>query len=142
MIPDSSFEYSTGVKRFETIRDARLYVKKLLESYEKTRDNISALAGDIMRDSGGGDESQSKGWYKVGSLFANKTDTTRAGLDILFQVLRESKPKIAAVEEALRSLNKFEEAEFIESETVLLYIHQGVPERIVVGGNLAEEGQG
>ncbi len=138
MMPEVSFDYITGIKKFSSPRELRLYLRALLESYQMSRDNIDSVTGDMIR--GGGEESaQSKGWFKVGSMFANKSDPNRAGLDILFQIIKEAKPKIQAVEASLKTLDKMEETMIPVDATLMLYLRDGVPERIVIGGEAKEE---
>jgi hypothetical protein len=133
LIPDVSFQFETGVKQFSTTKELRLYLKKLLDSYEKTRDMVEFIAADMLRDRKTTEEAQSKGWFKVNELFVNKSDQTRASMDILFQILRESKPKIRSVEESLRAFERFESMAIPDDAGVLLYLRDGVPDRIVVG---------
>jgi hypothetical protein len=133
VIPNVTFQFETGIRRFDSSREVRLFLKQLLESYEKSRDLIDAVSGEILRNGRLPEQAQSKGWFKVGNLFLNKTDPTRAGLDIMFQILRETRPKISALEEALKAIGRFEEFTIPEKTAFLLYLRDGIPERIVVG---------
>lgn len=133
MIPDVSFQFETGVKRFATTKDLRLYLKQLLDSYEKSRDMMDVITADMLRDDSAPEGNQSKGWFKVDEMFVNKTDQTMAGLDILFQILRDSTPKIRSVEASLKAFEKFDALAIPDTVTVLLYLREGVPVRIVVG---------
>jgi hypothetical protein len=133
LIPDVSFQFETGVRRFNTTRELRVFLRELLTSYERSRDAVDLITADMLRDGQGMTEAQSKGWFKVDELYVNKSDQTRAGLDILFQILRESTPKLRIVEDALRAFDKFEAMGVPEDTTVLLYMRDGIPSRLVLG---------
>lgn len=133
MIPDVSYQFETGVRRFGSTKELRLYLKKLLEAYQKTTDTIDFITAEFLREGSSSEAAQSKGWFKVDELFINKTDQTRAGLDILFQVIREATPKIRLVENALIAFDKFESFAISDDIPVLLYLREGIPVRIVVG---------
>ena len=133
MIPDVSFQFESGVRRFNSTKELRIFLRDLLTSYEKSRDAVDLITADMLREGQAMPESQSQGWFKVDELFVNKSDQTRAGLDILFQILRETLPKMRAVEDALRAFDKFELMGIPDDTVVLLYIKDGVPVRLVVG---------
>jgi hypothetical protein len=142
LIPDVSFAFQTGVKRFASTKELRLYLKELLESYERSRDMMDFITADMLREGHSEQANQSKGWFKVDELFLNKSDQTRAGLDILFQILRDATPKIRAAEASLKAFEKFEALGIPDNVTVLLYLRDGVPTRIVVGEILEPAGSG
>jgi len=141
MLPDLSFPFETGIRRFKSTKELRLFLKDLLVSYEKARDAVDFITADMLRDGQSVAEAQSKGWFKVDELFVNKSDQMRAGLDILFQILRETTPKMRAVEDSLRAFDKFETMGVPDDTTILLYLRDGVPARIVVGGEQLEAGK-
>lgn len=140
MMPEVTFDYVTGIKKFRSSLELRLYLKQLLASYEKARDMVDSITGDMIRYENDMDKPQSRGWFKVGTIFANKTDPSRAGLDILFQILKEAKPKVQLVEASLKTLEKMEESSIPADTPLLLYIRDGVPERIVIGGEVSSQG--
>jgi hypothetical protein len=133
MIPDVKFEFYTGVQQFYSARELRLYLKRLLESYERNLDLVHNATSEMIR----GDEDsegQSKGWFKVGNLFANRSDPITAVRDILFQVIRDTRPKVAHLQESLRTFETFTELPLPDNSVFLLYLREGVPVRIVIGG--------
>ena len=119
--------------RFNSTKELRLFLRDLLTSYEKSRDAVDLITADMLRNGQGMQEAQSKGWFKVDEIFVNKSDQTTAGLDILFQILRDTTPKMRAVEDALRAFDKFEVMGIPDDTIVLLYMRDGVPVRLVVG---------
>ena len=138
MIPDVSFMFETGVKRFNNIEDLRMYLRKLLTSYEKSKDAMDFVTAELLRDGKMPDSPQSRGWFRVDDLLVNKSDQTRAGVDILFQILRDSAPRMRFVEASLKSIEKFSGFKIPEDAAVLLYLKDGVPIRMVVGGDINE----
>ena len=139
MIPDVSFPFETGVKRFSSTKELRLFLKNLLDSYEKARDKMDFITAEMLRGGDAPEVAQSKGWFKVDELFLNKSDQTRAGLDILFQIMRESKPRIRLVEASLKAFEKFDGLGIPDDTAVLLYLRDGIPSRIVIGGDVGTE---
>jgi len=133
MIPDVRFEFYTGVQQFYSARELRLYLKRLLENYERTLDLVHSATSDMIRDEEDA-EGQSKGWFKVGNLFANRSDPITAVRDILFQIIRDTRPKVAHLQESLRTFETFTELPLPENSVFLLYLREGVPVRIVIGG--------
>ena len=133
MIPDVRFEFYTGVQQFYSARELRLYLKRLLDSYERTLDLVHSATSDMIRGSDE-EEGQSKGWFKVGNLFANRSDPITAVRDILFQIIRDTRPKVAHLQESLRTFDTFSELPVPDNSVFLLYLREGVPVRIVIGG--------
>lgn len=109
-------------------------MKELTDTYLREYDKVSSLTGDLLREEDmESHKARSKGWFKAGNMFANKADPTRAGLDIMVQVMREAKPKINSLEESLKAFEQIESLQIPDEATILLYIREGVPERLVIG---------
>jgi hypothetical protein len=134
VIPEVRFEFVTGIRRFASVRDLRTFLKQLMDSYQKEYDKVSSLTGDLLREEDmEADKARSKGWLKAGNLFANKVDPTRAGLDVMLQVMKEAKPKIASLETSLKAFEQIESLQIPEDAALIIYLREGVPERLIVG---------
>ncbi len=139
MIPEVKFEFTTGVERFDSLQNLRSYLKQLLDAYQREFDKVNSLTGELLRNEDmESDKARSKGWFEAGNMFVNKSDPARAGLDIMLQVIKEAKPKIASLEESLKAFEQFENLQISEDAIFLLYLREGVPERIIVGPSSQE----
>ena len=124
----------SGVLRFYSLMDVRRYLKDLLDTYQKEYDKSSNVIGSLLRSSGGKgmEVIMSKGWTKVGALFVNITDAEKGGMEIVFQIVNEMKPRVAKTEEVLKTFDSIEGLPIPDDATFLLYLRSGVPERLIV----------
>jgi hypothetical protein len=128
-----TYMYS-GVLRFYSLADVRRYLKELLEKYQRDFDKSSNVIGSMLRNEGqkGMEVIMSKGWAKVGSMFVNVQDPDRGGMEVVFQLVTEMKPRLAKTEEVLKTFESVEQLPIPGDASFLLYLHGGVPERLVV----------
>ena len=133
-VPETGVSMASGVFRFYSLGDIRKYIKDLLDSYQREYDRSSNVIGSLLRSDGqkGMEVIMSKGWAKVGSVFVNVTDPEKGGMEIVFQIVNELKPKVAKTEEVLKTFESVEGLPIPAEATFLLYLRSGVPERIVV----------
>ena len=124
----------TGVLRFYSLNDVRKYLKELLERYQRDYDKSSNVIGSLLRTEGGKgmEVIMSKGWAKVGSMFVNVSDPEKGGMEVTFQLVTEMKPRISKTEEVLKTFESVEGLPIQADATFLLYLHGGIPERLVV----------
>jgi hypothetical protein len=124
----------SGVLRFYSMSDVRKYLKELLERYQKDYDRSSNVIGSLLRTEGGKgmEVIMSKGWAKVGSIFVNIADPEKGGMEVTFQMVTEMKPRIMKTEEVLKAFDTVEQLPVPAEATFLLYLHSGIPERLVV----------
>jgi len=134
MIPETGVSATTGILRFYSLNDVRKYLKELLDSYQREYDKSSNLIGSLLRSSGGKgmEVILSKGWTKVGSLFVNQTDSEKGGMEVVFQIVNEMKPRVTKTEEVLKTFDAVEGLPVPDDATFLLYLRGGVPERLIV----------
>ena len=127
----------SGVIRFYNLSDVRKYLKELLERYQREFDKSSNVIGSMLRNEGqrGMEVIMSKGWAKVGSMFVNVQDPDKGGMEVIFQLVTEMKPRLAKTEEVLKTFESVEQLPIAADATFLLYLHGGVPERLVVDSN-------
>ena len=134
MIQETGSSMYSGVLRFYSLADVRKFLKELLERYQRDYDRSSNVIGSLLRTEGGKgmEVIMSKGWAKVGSIFVNVTEPDKGGMEVTFQLVTEMKPKISKTEEVLKNFESVEGLPIQADATFLLYLHGGVPERLVV----------
>ncbi|MGD1054671.1 MAG: hypothetical protein ABR867_01125 [Nitrososphaerales archaeon] len=134
MNPETGVSAITGVIRFYSLADVRRYMKELLDEYQREYDKSSNIIGSLLRSDGGKSMEviMSKGWTKVGSLILNMADSEKGAMEVVFQIVNEMKPRIAKTEQVLRSFDSIEALPIPENATFLLYLRDGVPERLIV----------
>jgi len=133
MIQETGVNLFSGVVRFYSLAAVRAYLKDLLDKYQKEYDKSSNVIGAMLRSEGRGMEViMSKGWAKVGSMFVNLEEPERGGMEVVFQLVTEMKPRLAKTEEVLRTFETIEALPIPVDATFLLYLRGGVPERLVV----------
>jgi hypothetical protein len=134
VIPETGVCAISGVKRFYSLSDVRRYLKELLDNYQREYDKSSNVIGSLLRSDGGKgmEVIMSKGWAKVGALFVNITDSEKGGMEVVFQIVNEMKPRVAKTEEVLKSFDSIEGLPIPDDATFLLYLRGGVPERLIV----------
>lgn len=139
MIQETGSTMYSGVLRFYSMTDVRKYLKELLERYHREYDRSSNVIGALLRTEGGKgmEVIMSKGWAKVGAMFVNVSDPEKGGMEVTFQLVTEMKPRISKTEEVLKTFDSIEGLPVPGDATYLLYLHGGVPERLVVDASEA-----
>jgi hypothetical protein len=134
VIQETGTEMYSGIIRFYSLGDVRKYMKQLLERYQKDYDRSSNVIGSLLRDQGGKgmEVIMSKGWAKVGAMFVDITDPEKGGMELTFQLVSEMKPRISKTEEVLKTFDSVEQLPIQTDSTFLLYLHSGIPERLVI----------
>ena len=134
MVQETGSMMFSGVIRFYSLHDVRKYLKELLERYQRDYDKSSNVIGSLLRTEGGKGKEviMSKGWAKVGSMFVNVSGPDKGGMEVTFQLVTEMKPRISKTEEVLKTFDSVEGLPIPSEATFLLYLHGGVPERLVV----------
>ncbi len=134
MIDETGVSFFSGVVRFYSLADVRKFLKELLEKYQREYDRSSNVIGSMLRSEGqrGMEVIMSKGWAKVGSMYVNVSDPEKGGMEVIFQLLTEMKPRLAKTEEVIKTFETVEALPIPTESTFLLYLRGGVPERLVV----------
>jgi hypothetical protein len=134
VIPETGVSTVTGVIRFYSLAEVRRYLKEMLDSYQREYDKSSNVMGSMLRSDGskGMQVIVSKGWAKVGAIYVNIADSEKGGMEVVFQIVNEMKPRLAKVEEVLKSFDAVEGLPVPDDATFLLYLRGGVPERLIV----------
>ncbi|HXY56648.1 MAG TPA: hypothetical protein VEH01_03450 [Nitrososphaerales archaeon] len=134
MIQETGTNLYSGILRFYSLNDVRKYMKELLERYQRDYDRSSNVIGSLLRAEGGKgmEVIMSKGWAKVGAMFVDVTDPEKGGMELTFQLVTEMKPRISKTEEVLKTFESIESLPIATEATFLLYLHSGIPERLVI----------
>ena len=134
MVQETGTELYSGIIRFYNLNDIKKYMKGLLERYQREYDRSSNVIGSLLRAEGGKgmEVIMSKGWAKVGAMFVDATDPEKGGMELTFQLVTEMKPRIAKTEEVLKTFDTVEALPIPTDATFLLYLHGGIPERLVI----------
>jgi hypothetical protein len=133
VIQETGVNLFSGVVRFYSLAAVRSYLKELMDKYQKEYDRSSNVIGSMLRSEGRGMEViMSKGWAKVGSIFVNLEEPERGGMEVVFQLVTEMKPRLSKTEEVLRTFEAVEALPIPTDATYLLYLRGGVPERLVI----------
>ena len=134
MVQETGTELYSGIIRFYTLNDIKKYMKGLLERYQREYDRSSNVIGSLLRAEGGKgmEVIMSKGWAKVGAMFVDASDPEKGGMELTFQLVTEMKPRIAKTEEVLKTFETVEALPIPTDATFLLYLHGGIPERLVI----------
>jgi len=134
VIQETGTSLYSGILRFYSLNDVRKYMKELLERYQRDYDRSSNVIGSLLRTEGGKgmEVIMSKGWAKVGAMFVDATDPEKGGMELTFQLVTEMKPRIAKTEEVLKTFESVEALPIPNEATFVLYLHSGIPERLVI----------
>ena len=137
MVQETGVNMFSGVVRFYSLADVRRYLKEMLERYQRDFDKSSNMIGSMLRNEGqkGMEVIMSKGWAKVGSMFVNVQDPEKGSMEVVFQLVTEMKPRLAKTEDVLKTFESIEQLPIQSDASFLLYLHGGVPERLVVDTN-------
>jgi hypothetical protein len=65
-------------------------------------------------------------------MFVDASDPEKGGMELTFQLVTEMKPRIAKTEEVLKTFETVEALPIPTDATFLLYLHGGIPERLVI----------
>lgn len=134
MKPEAGIDIPSGMIRFYNLEDVRRYIKNLLDDYQREFDRSSNVIGSMLRDrtKNGQEVIQSRGWSKVGEVIVNSIEPGRGSMEVIFLLLNEMKPRITKTEEILKSFDLVENLPIQEDVTYLLFLHNGVPERLII----------
>lgn len=145
-------KFGDDAVRFESVADLRIYLKRLHDHYMRQVDSYGAKAGELMRErlkqegatsqNGAANKAKAPDWKKMGSLWVNTSDTLLGMNDVTLQLLTESKARLSATAEALRSFEDFKQFIVAPGSSFLLLLKGGVPERILVEGSQTDAGTG
>ncbi|HZW85436.1 MAG TPA: hypothetical protein VFE91_06005 [Nitrososphaerales archaeon] len=118
--------------------EIRLYVKGLLEYYEKRYDVYSQKVGALMRlyeKRERGKEfkrGRVSGWKQVGMLMVNSEDALLGTLEIMLDAMEEYKVKMLRTHEVMLGFDALNELSIPDGVPLTLFLRNGVPLRVLV----------
>ena len=122
-----------GLVRFYSLDDMRRYIRELLADYEREVDRLSNQVGSLLRtQEENNTQLFSKAWFRIGSLYANSADSRKGLIEVTFQILKELRPKLVTLRDALQSFETMDNLDVPSDASLVLYLKNGVPERIIV----------
>ncbi len=142
-------ELVSAMVKFYSKEDVSRYIKGLIENYQKQIDLHGDKLGSLLRAdpqpakqdkkdaksdklAEGKGRVASKGWIKIGGMLFNTSDPRTGTTEVIFQIHDEMKQKLARVAESLKSFEEASGSIIPEGAVYLLYIRNGVPERLIV----------
>ena len=137
-MPQQQFELPSKIVKFYSRDEIVKFLKALLEGYKKEAESYGDRLGTLMRtnpqeaakiDPKG--KNVSKGWTKLGSMMVNVSDPARAMTEVMYQTHDDIKQKLAGATEALKSFEQGANSVIPENMIYLLFLRNGVPERII-----------
>jgi hypothetical protein len=147
-------DLNTGLLKFSTLDEVMKYLKEASEYYQKESEKYGDKLGSALR-SGPGEQAPPKeekkndkkveqkrvgagGWIKMGSLMLSTSNPASASSEVMYQVHEELKSKLTRTNDAIKSLEQNAAALIPQGATFLVYVRNGVPERVIVE---AQEGK-
>jgi len=132
------FELPSKLVKFFTRDEIVKFLKSLIEGYQKEAEKYGDRLGALMRTNPQGaakidpkGKSISNGWMKLGTLMVNVSDPSRATTEVLYQAHDDIKQKLASAAAALSSFEKGANSVIPENMIYLLFLRNGIPERII-----------
>ncbi len=149
MFTQAGVELVSAMVKFYSKEDVSRYIKGLIENYQKQIDVHGDKLGSLLRaepqaakqdkkeaksdkSSDAKTKVTSKGWIKIGGMLFNTSDPRTGTTEVIFQIHDEMKQKLARVAESLKSFEEASGSIIPEGAVYLLYLRNGVPERLIV----------
>ncbi|MDG6907117.1 MAG: hypothetical protein JRN20_15190 [Nitrososphaerota archaeon] len=150
MFTGLDFNPTPIVLRFDSLSTLRNYLKRILEQYQEDVDRYGDTSANLMREIAGttrpnsldksGDEmgnnqfqnrATSPPWNKLGPILIATRDPLLGTNELVLQALEESQFKLTQTLRVLRAFDEIETAGIAEKSSLVLYLKNGVPERLV-----------
>jgi len=132
------FEPPSRLVRFFSREDILKYLKSLVENYQRESEKYGDRLGVLMRADShetskveAKGKAPSKGWMKMGNLMVNVSDSRGATTEVTYQIHEDLKQRVASATTALNSFEQGASAIIPETSVYLLYLKNGMPERII-----------
>jgi hypothetical protein len=141
-MPDKGPRFADDVVTFESVAEMRAFMKRLHDHYMKEMDRLGHEAGVLMRDrlkaegnavpTDAAAKARNPDWRKMGTIWINVSDAALGLNDVTLKVLGNYKAKLSGTADALRSFEEFKQFIVAPGSSFVLYLKEGVPERIIV----------
>ena len=144
--------------KFYTQAEITKYLKDVAEYYQKEAEKYGDKLGGMLRPGPGepapkeekkqdkGDKKGDQkgkpsggGWVKMGSLMLNTANSGPATTEVMYQIHEDLKQKLARTNEALKSFEQNASTLIPQNAVFMLYVRNGVAERIIVEAEEAKK---
>jgi hypothetical protein len=95
--------------------------------------------GDKKNDQKGKPSGGGGGWVKMGTLMLNNHNSGPATTEVMYQIHEDLKQKLARTNEALKSFEQNASTLIPQNAIFMLYVRNGVPERLIVEAEEAKK---
>ena len=146
MRSDTEFNPTPVILRLDSLSALRIYLKRILEHYQEDVDKYGDTSANLMREiakrslTGSSHENSSRNsgtgsssppWSKLGPLFLDTQDPLLGTNELVLQALEESQFKMSQTLKVLKTFDEVQNAGVSEESSLLLYLRNGVPDRLV-----------
>lgn len=127
-----------GLLKFSSVPSFRVYLKNLMEYYERQCDIYGEKVGSLMRlleERTGGKKLMRLSeveWKKVGMLMVHDEDPSRGTLELAIEAMEDYKAKATRTREVLTKIEELENLGVPSGASILVYLRHGVPLRAVI----------
>jgi len=150
-------DLTTGLMKFYSQAEVLKYMKEVADYYQKESEKYGDKLGGMLRTGPGEapkeDKKQDKndkkgdqkpkgaagGWVKIGTMLLNSANSGPAKTEVMYQIHEELKQKLTRTSEAIKSFEQNASTLIPQSATFLLYVRNGVPERMIVEAEEAKK---
>lgn len=146
----------TGILALHSKEETKQYFKKVADCYQAEVDQLANTLGDVLRTKqpergqesaspkeprqekrdegtdGKGQKKMSTGWFRLGAILVNSSDSANARTEMLFQLLKEYKLKLAWSTDALKAFDEQAATALPDAGEYTIFVKNGLPERIVI----------
>jgi len=134
-----------GLLKISSMDELKRCLRELIAHYERECDRYGAKVGRLMRyletdsDGKGVKRLREVDWKRAGMVLVNTTEPGRGTLELMIEAMEDYKAKAKRTGEVLARINELENLGIPEGASILVYLRQGVPLRIVVDMEKAPE---
>lgn len=124
----------SGLLRFESVAEVKEFLKRSLAAYRSEYDWATEVIASMYRSMGerAAQGSANGSWSKVGELLVDASDPDKGRMELTLQLLTDMKPRVSRLVEVLTEFSRLEELPLKPDVSFLLYLRNGVPDRVIV----------
>ncbi len=132
----------TGVAIFQTLKEITDFLDEEIQIYKQMIEDYGDKLGKLLRanDSRVSKHSNSSseknaheqtGWNRFGELLVHRGESSRTEAEMYFQSSDQLRTKLARLEKVKTATNKLVEAQSESGTTYVVYLREGIPERVL-----------
>lgn len=133
----------TGVAAFEALNELISFLDEEIRIYKELIDEFGDKLGKLLRTGDGGSMKISSshpeknqgarvGWSRLGELLTHRGESSKAEAEMYFESTEQLKTRLARLEQVKGTVNKLSELEPEPRVTYLVYLREGIPERVLL----------